>query len=90
MIIVEPESVYKTRRKSCEEITKVLDDAYEKCLRDEDYATKKTPWHQENITANPLMKSVKVSVTPEAQKVIDKNLSKIRVHWGPLDENPTE
>ena len=85
MILVEPETVYKTRRMYCEEITKILATEYRRCRVDEDYATRKTPWLPERITAAPLMESVKFSMTDQAREVISGNMHKLRVHWGPME-----
>jgi hypothetical protein len=90
MIIVEPETVYKTRRMHCDEVSETLKGEYQKCLNDKDYATKPTPWVPEKLTANPLMESVKVSLTERAKEVINNNLPRLRVHWGITeDQMPT-
>jgi hypothetical protein len=86
MIIVEPETVYKTRRMHCEEVCEALKIAYRKCCEDPDYATKPTPWVPKRLTSDPLMESVHVSMTEHAKEVITENIARLRVHWGATED----
>jgi serine/threonine protein kinase len=85
MLVVEPDTVYKTRRMYCEEVSETLKKAYQKCRKDVDYAIKKRPWTSRRLTAEPLTESVKISMTDEAKEVIAENLRILRPHWGTMD-----
>jgi len=90
MLVVEPSTVYKTRRMYCEEVSETLKKAYQKCCDDRDYATKKNPWMTKRLTTEPLTESVKVSMTDEAKEVIAENMPRLRAHYGPTeDQTPT-
>jgi hypothetical protein len=86
MIIVEPETVYKTRRMECEKVSEIFKSAYKGCRKSEEYATKKNPWFYKTFIAEPLTESVKVSMTEQAKEVIEENLSRIPVHLGATEE----
>jgi len=86
MVIVEPETVYKTRRMDCKEVCEALQAMHRKCLEDQDYATTPTPWVPKRLTSDPLMESVHVSMTEQAKEVITDNLSRLRVHWGATED----
>jgi len=87
MLVVEPSTVYKTRRMYCEEVSETLKEWYKRCCNNMDYATQKKPWRSHPLTAQPLMESVKMSITDEAKGVIAENWAMLRPHWGPT-ENP--
>jgi serine/threonine protein kinase len=86
MIIVEPETVYKTRRIECDKVSQLFKGALRKCCKSEDYATKKNPWSSKRPIAEPLTESVKVSMTEQAKEVIDENRSRIPIHRGAIEE----
>lgn len=62
MIIVESETVCKTRRMYCEEVTKSLMVAYGKCKATPDYAMKKGPWTEKQLAGGPSPRSVKLNI----------------------------
>lgn len=62
MIIVESETVCKTRRMYCEEVTKSLMVAYRKCKATPDYAMKKGPWTGKQLAGGPSPRSVKLNI----------------------------
>lgn len=67
MLLVESKD-----RMPCEEVRKLLADMYAKCRDNEEYATKKSPWRESRI--KPKHAPVKVEMTEDAEKQINKNL----------------
>src|SRR5579871_746568 len=86
MLVVEPSTVYKTRRMYCEEVSETLKKAYQKCCDNECYAIKKNPWMTKRLTTEPLTESVKVSMTDEAKELISENMDQLRAHYGPTED----
>ena len=89
MLVVEPSTVYKTRRMYCQEVNETLEKAYQKCCEDRNYAIHKNPWKSNPLTMEPLTESVKVSMTDDAKEVIAENMPRLRAHYGPTgDQTP--
>jgi hypothetical protein len=68
-----------------ESIQEVLKNAYQKCRRGTSYAMEKTPWTNKEMNIEPLMRSVKVEMTGDVERVIQKDKLILRAHQGPTD-----
>jgi hypothetical protein len=84
MLLIEPTNGEKTRM-SIEEIQEILTNAYKRCCDGAGYAMKKNPWISKTLNVEPLMWSVKVEMTGDAEQVIKKNKPFLRAHQGPTE-----
>lgn len=73
MLVVESKD-----RTSCEQVRKKLHGLYERCRGDTDYASRPTPWLDgKKWSEESPPRSVKVSMTQEAEQKIAENLKAI-------------
>lgn len=77
MLVVE-----SSNRKRCEEVWQALDAMHKECLGDHSFAAEKNPWVPLELMSDPITHSVEVIIEGEAEEIINKNFSKLPIHYG--------
>jgi hypothetical protein len=74
---------------SCDQVHSALAYMCKRCCKDEEYASKATPWTENKLTAGALPPSVKVVLSEEAEQKIAEHLPLSHAQPFSLRRRPT-
>jgi hypothetical protein len=69
MLIIE-----SSERKSCEEIWRCLDEMYQNCVQDDDYATSSHPWRIDGVAVPHPVGLEQLNVSKEVEHLVREKL----------------